>query len=295
VSTPPPTDRATLDSLLGRSESETLEFKSMLNLRVKRDELGLALDVAALALEGGHIVVGVDNRGTPTGQLSDAQARLLDESRVRPKLERYLPPPVSIHVAEHLLDGGRVVVIYVPPHPDGFVIMNADGHDGERVAFRQGDVFMRHGTSTERWRQSDVGRIKSLILGAPELVLAPPSDHRLGDTFIAEGPPYAMSTVRAIIVLENVGDAVAKIIGGEAFLDGQTTPTLALPSAIRPGSQRPLEVRVAGVPGNAWPNGAVLRFSVDYEGRGRRRRLSAEVNYYKATGWHHLRTSTEEL
>jgi hypothetical protein len=39
-----------------------------------------------MSVRGGFLVVGVDKRGKPIGTVTDAQASLFDEARLRPKL-----------------------------------------------------------------------------------------------------------------------------------------------------------------------------------------------------------------
>jgi hypothetical protein len=54
------------------------------------------------------------------------------------------------------------VVVYVPRHPLGFTVVKAVGEytkPGDRrptVVLRPGDVFTRHGTSSEKWTESDI-------------------------------------------------------------------------------------------------------------------------------------------
>jgi hypothetical protein len=50
----------------------------------------LTKDLGALQIYGRDIVVGVDEEGSPTGELTDDEARLFDEAILRSKIERYL-------------------------------------------------------------------------------------------------------------------------------------------------------------------------------------------------------------
>lgn len=142
-------------------ESETLDFKVECDLNDRRSCLELAKDVAAMQIHGGHIVIGADNSGRPVPPgVSDTLAPLFDEARLRPKLRKWLPEPLQILTAEHQLDDCRLVVIYVAPSVDGFCIIEKDGayDDGgsQKLVFRQGEVYARHGTSSERWNQKDI-------------------------------------------------------------------------------------------------------------------------------------------
>jgi hypothetical protein len=125
----------------------------------KRDVLELAKDVAAMQIDGGFIVVGADNQGVLTGELREDDVLLLDESKIRPKLARYLPEPFEIRCAHYVIEGKHAAIIYVAPNPEGFCIFKATGNHAERPVFRAGEVYARHGTSSEPWRQADIKKI----------------------------------------------------------------------------------------------------------------------------------------
>jgi hypothetical protein len=84
--------------------------------------------------------------------------RRYDEATLRPRLHRYLPEPISILANGHDVDGDSVVLIYVAPHPEGCAFFRADGQyerEGKPVvAFSEGEVFWRDGTSSVRMSQA---------------------------------------------------------------------------------------------------------------------------------------------
>jgi len=150
-----------------QSETEILDYKSELDLvdRMKkpRAQVELAKDIAALLSgRGGHLVIGADESGAPTGLLSAEQVAQLDESRLRKRLEKFIPEGFEIRVANHEIGGTLVALIHVSPHPDGLVVMKADGvyleGGKERVAFREGDIFIRRGTESRRLGQAELRR-----------------------------------------------------------------------------------------------------------------------------------------
>jgi hypothetical protein len=64
----------------------------------------------------------------------------------------------------HRHDGNLFAVVYVGPNPKGRCIFQADGQyvmkNGKDVtAFRSGDIFVRHGTASQRAQQHDLDRI----------------------------------------------------------------------------------------------------------------------------------------
>ena len=151
-------------------ESETLDYKRTLDLNQTCDVVELAKDVAAMQVEGGYIVVGADDSGRPTGGLTDEQAKLFDEATLRSKLLKYLPEPLALRTCVYEKDGNLIAAIVTQTNPLGFMVMKADGQYGlgkniTRV-FRRGDVFVRHGTASERWAQHDIERITRRIVEA---------------------------------------------------------------------------------------------------------------------------------
>jgi hypothetical protein len=150
-------DEETLRQLLAvQAESDTLDFKREIHLDRRRDVVLLAKDIAAMSATGGHLVIGADERGVPTGALAERDLVLLDEASLAAKLARYLPPLTAFRTAWHRICGDAVALIAVLPHPLGVCVMAADGdHDGG-TEFRAGDVFVRRGTANQRWRERDV-------------------------------------------------------------------------------------------------------------------------------------------
>src|SRR6266545_6171104 len=161
-------------ALLGEQcEQSGLDYKETLNLGKGHpaDLIELAKDVAAMRSnpDGGYIVVGADNKGCVVAGLTAELARHFDEATLRPKLEKYLTAPV-VHAACHEVDGQTVALIYVAPDPSGWCVIHTDGEyndlaTGKRiVVFRHGDVLVRHGTSSERWNDTDRERLVEQII-----------------------------------------------------------------------------------------------------------------------------------
>jgi hypothetical protein len=161
--------------LAQQAESPTLEFVGDCDLAKRRDIVELASEVGALAAKGGWIVVGVDDHGRVASMLDERKACLFDEATLHDKLDRYLPPSLELRVGRHQLDSQWVVLIRIEPHPDGAVAFAADGtfeHEGKPVtAFRKGEIFVRHGTSSERPTQLDVQQIAKTAVTRAKLWL----------------------------------------------------------------------------------------------------------------------------
>jgi hypothetical protein len=139
--------------LAQQAESPTLEFVGDCDLTKRRDIVELASEVGA----------------------TERRARLFDEATLHDKLDRYLPPSLELRVGRHKLDSEWVVIIRIEPHPDGAVAFAADGtfeHEGKPVtAFRKGEIFVRHGTSSERPTQLDVQQIAETAVTRAKLWL----------------------------------------------------------------------------------------------------------------------------
>jgi hypothetical protein len=167
-------DAEALARLLGLGgERDWLDFKSQCDLSITRDLVEITKDIGALMITGGYIVVGADDHGLPAGE--PAHLELFDPAKLHDKVAKYIPKPFELRVAMHSHQGQSFVVIYVAPHPDGFCIFEHPGNysetgKGTRTVFRAGDVFARHGTSSEPWSQRDIAAVKQR--------LAADADHR---------------------------------------------------------------------------------------------------------------------
>jgi len=145
------------------AESETLDFKETCDLSSKSDQVETAKDTGAMQVDGGFFVIGADSQGRPTGRFTDAQAKLFDEATLRAKLAKWISEPFELKVAVHRHGGNLFALVYVGPNPKGCCIFQADGQymkNGKEVTvFRSGDIFIRHGTASERAQQHDLDRI----------------------------------------------------------------------------------------------------------------------------------------
>jgi hypothetical protein len=165
--------QALADLLAVQAERDWLDYKTQCDLSSTRGVVELAKDAGAMMITGGYIVVGADSHGQATGDV--VHPELFDSARLHAKLAKFVAKPFEVRSATHQYQGQSYAVLYFPPHPDGFCIFERDGSyvDGrgqQQVVFRSGEVFARHGTSSERWQQTDVTVIKrQLQAGADQL------------------------------------------------------------------------------------------------------------------------------
>lgn len=156
--------------LAEQCEQPCLDYKRCLDLATTRDLVELAKDVAAMQSEpaGGYILVGADDRGSVHGALTKAHTRHFDDATLRQKLAKYLTEP-RILSGCHQIGEHWVVLVYVYPSVHGYCILHAlgeyedesasPGKKRKHTVFRSGEVFVRHGTRSERWTDADRERI----------------------------------------------------------------------------------------------------------------------------------------
>jgi hypothetical protein len=153
-----------LAELLGwQTEYPALDYKRMIDPNSTAGLVELAKDIDAFEVLGGYIVVGVDNHGSPTGEMDGVDPRPFDEANLVPKLLRYLPEPLEVRTRVLERDSHAVVLIYVGRHPAGYAIFHTEGQyerNGKPViVFRVGDAFWRDGTRSVRISQQGMEAI----------------------------------------------------------------------------------------------------------------------------------------
>ena len=159
-----PVDEGTLRGLLARSaESDDLDYKQTVHVDGAEGRTELAKDIAAMASGGGYLVIGVDGDGVPIVSVPPDLEKHLDPANLSQMLARWLPDGVSFITATHEIDGVRVALIGVDPHPDGLVVMRADGDYTDdkgraKKRFHAGQTLVRRNTRSVPAVQSDVGR-----------------------------------------------------------------------------------------------------------------------------------------
>jgi len=130
-------------------------------------------DIGAMCVHGGYLAIGADDHGAVTG-LPAGQAALLDPSPLNAKIAKYLDG-VRVTSAVHAVKDAagverEVALVFVPPHPDGFAIFKQDGKHGDGrdakgvFQFRRGSVYVRHGSDSEVWVQSDVDVVRRRLV-----------------------------------------------------------------------------------------------------------------------------------
>jgi hypothetical protein len=163
---PRPLTEDTLVELLNEgTERPGLDYKARCDLNDTRDKVAIPKDIAAMMVHGGYVIIGADDNGRPTGEVTETEARLFDQATLQAKLRRHLADGFDVRCTALQVGGDRFAMICVLPHPDALAPMKGDGNytdpdTGQTYKeFSAGDVFARHGTSSERWTDEDVRAI----------------------------------------------------------------------------------------------------------------------------------------
>jgi predicted HTH transcriptional regulator len=157
-----------IEELFGRKqESAKLDYKRAYDPEQRRDVVELTKDVIAMAnTAGGYVVIGVGDSGEEIG-LSEKAVGKLDEAKIRAQLQAYVGTPMDLFLNKTMVrNEKRYAIITVLRSPRSPVVVEKDGQYGEKsvTVFRKGDVFVRHGSASERWNQEDVRVIYARVV-----------------------------------------------------------------------------------------------------------------------------------
>lgn len=147
------------------SEHEKLDYKVKLDISDNGSCVELIKDIGAmLSSEGGTILIGADDLGEPVPDFTDAMANAFDEAKLRSKIKKYIAEPIDILTSSAKVDSFNHLIIECGSYPNGFIIFKADGqyvkpNGSLEEVFKKGDVYVRHGSASERWEQHDIVRI----------------------------------------------------------------------------------------------------------------------------------------
>lgn len=148
---------------LGR-ESAKLDFKRKFDPRQPREKLEITKDLVAMAnTAGGYVIVGVENDGSVAG-MSEVEIARLDEATIRGQVESYIGTSLDLFVDTPVYEGRHLGIITILRSSQAPVVFQKDGqypaqNGKSKAVFDHGDVFVRHGSRSERWNQNDVQAI----------------------------------------------------------------------------------------------------------------------------------------
>jgi predicted HTH transcriptional regulator len=158
--------------LTRKRESAKLDYKQEWDPQRNRDVVELTKDLVSMAnTAGGYVVIGMGDNGEEVG-LSDAQLAKLDEATLRAQVQSFIGTPLELFLDRTVVwESKRYAVVTVLKCPRSPVVFEkigqyADPSAGNKptIAFREGDVFVRHGSASERWNQEDVRTIYARVV-----------------------------------------------------------------------------------------------------------------------------------
>jgi hypothetical protein len=143
-------------------EGRNLDYKLTFDPDDARAKTALVKDLVAMANSGGgRIVFGRDETSIPG--IPPKLAEALDGAKILDYVERYVEKGLIHlrHIQKELPQGNVLLTLIVEPasYP---VVMKRDGNwsgfssKNDRALFRRGDVWVRHGSKTERISQADM-------------------------------------------------------------------------------------------------------------------------------------------
>jgi predicted HTH transcriptional regulator len=162
-----------INELLTRKrESAKLDYKQEWDPQRNRDVVELTKDLVAMAnTAGGYVVIGIGDGGEQVG-LSDTQVDKFDEATLRAQVQRFIGTPIELFLDTTVAwESKRYAVVTILRCPRSPVVFEkigqyADPGPGNKqtIVFREGDVFVRHGSASERWNQEDVRTIYARVV-----------------------------------------------------------------------------------------------------------------------------------
>ena len=133
-------------------EEPGIEFKRAVTWSKETpcDRFELVKDIAALCTYGGGLlIIGRNDDDKNVGSLTEEQAGTFETTKVNEFARSLLRPLPPIRVAQIEHEGDRLAVLDIPGFAETPPCFQKDslcripGHDGRRVHFRRGDVFIR--------------------------------------------------------------------------------------------------------------------------------------------------------
>jgi len=148
-------------ALVAKRESKYIDFKSRLDFSEPHSWCEIVKDIIAMANSGGGVlVIGLDNKGNPTG-FDPAPVLDLDEAVVTDRIEKYTGIQFdAFTISEQTKKGYRLAVIFVEGVSIPIVFIKpgtyAVSDRKQKTAFSAGTVYFRHGAKSEPGNTNDL-------------------------------------------------------------------------------------------------------------------------------------------
>ncbi len=204
-------------ALLAKRESKYVDFKGELDFAEPHTWCEIVKDIVAMANSGGGVLlIGLDNKGVPTG--FDPQPILdIDEAIVTDKIEKYTGVQFDgFTISEEKKRGNRLVAILVEgvsipivfTKPGTYAVSNKK----QKTAFSAGTVYFRHGAKSEPGNTNDLRKVierqldairRSWLKGVRKVVKAPPGSQVYTFPSGVDVRESASSDARAIRIVDD--------------------------------------------------------------------------------------------
>lgn len=143
-------------------EGRDSDFKLNFNAGDARAKTNLVKDIVAMANSGGgELILGRDETSSPG--LSQESINALDSARVLDYVEKYIEKGlIDIRHDVHPIESNGALLTITVEAADYPVVMRKDGTwagmGSSKPLFNRGDIWVRHGSKTERLSQADMRR-----------------------------------------------------------------------------------------------------------------------------------------
>ncbi len=152
-------------------ERKDLEFKTRLDIKSTKDWCELIKDIVALANSGGgHIVLGLDDDGSPSGEEDLTEWADSDPVTFTQKVSSYTGEERDyVEIQKCICRGKLLVGLKIHPSPT-LLIFEKPGtyptEKGQRTAFGQGTVFFRRGAKSAPATSKDITRFIERVISS---------------------------------------------------------------------------------------------------------------------------------
>ena len=203
--------------LTAKRESKYVDFKGSLDFAETHTWCELVKDIVAMANSGGGVLlIGLDNKGMPTG-FDPTPILELDQAVVTDQIQKYTGVQFDgFAISQHVKSGSRVAAILV----DGVSIPIVFTKPGtypvsekkQKTAFSSGTVYFRHGAKSEPGNTNDIRRVverqlecirQAWLKGVRKVVKAPPGSQVLTFPSGVEVRESASADARAIRIVDD--------------------------------------------------------------------------------------------
>ena len=204
-------------ALAAKRESKYVDFKASLDFSEPHAWCEIVKDIIAMAnSDGGVLLIGLDNRGNPTG-FDPTHVLDVDEAEVTDQIQKYTGVQFdTFTISEETKSGNRLAAILVQGGSTPIVFTKpgtyAVSDKKQKTAFSAGTVYFRHGAKSEPGDTNDIRKVverqlesirQSWLQGVRKVIKAPPGSQIYTFPSGVEVRESASSDARAIRIVDD--------------------------------------------------------------------------------------------